>query len=377
MGKIVDVAVLGAGIAGSSLAKSMADQGWETLLLDSQVFPRHKVCGEFISPEGVETLRSLGVAEQVETLGPIHIERIRLILETGAVIEVPLPGVAWGVSRYSLDPALHQAATEAGALLLTGTTATKVLAHRNGYSIETRCGGETSTIQARSVIAAWGANRRVGLPGDRSTSSAKRSYMGIKTHLSGVKIEPVIEMYFVPGGYFGLCPIEGGRVNLAALITREAFADAGKTISGFIQAAAKHHPRLAERLIHSELVQGTSKAVSPVILSRKPYPWDELPLLGDTATMIPPLCGDGMSMALRSAALCAPLADRYLREELTLQDWEQQYTSQMMSEFNRPLQWGSFLQWVLGRPMLSKLLPAAVRTAPSLAKGLVRATRLK
>ncbi|WP_424767623.1 NAD(P)/FAD-dependent oxidoreductase [Paenibacillus sp. sgz302251] len=377
MGYRVDAAVLGAGLAGSSLAKDLADRGWDTVLLDRQTFPRHKVCGEFLSPEAQSTLEAFGLMESLKTLRPSLIERLRFVFENGAEIEMPLPGTAWGLSRYSLDTALHHAAVEAGARIRTGAVVTAVQPSGKGYKVWTRQNGEDRLIEARTVIAAWGGNPRSGLPGYRPGRSAKQSYMGVKSHFHGIEMEPVVEMYFFRGGYLGICPIEGGLVNAAALLERESFTNTGKSIQAFIEEAARRNPRLKKRLAHAEMVAGTQTAVAPVLLNRRPVPWDKMPILGDAAAMIPPLCGDGMSMALRSAALCAPLTDRYLRGNLSMEEWRDTFTRSIQKEFNRPLRWGSLLQWLLGMPQLSRLLPGAARLAPGIAQELVRATRLK
>ena len=377
MTHILDAAVLGAGLAGSSIAKALADKGWETLLLDRQAFPRHKVCGEFLSPESQSTLQALGIHEFVGELGHREIERIRIIFENGGEVELSLPGCAWGLSRYSLDSALHQAAEQAGARLQKGVTVTAVHPTARGYIIHSKQGGEARSIEARAVIAAWGTSRRSGLPGYQRHASVKHSYVGVKSHFRGIAMDPVIELYFFRGGYLGLCPIEGGLVNVSALLEREAAVDAGKTILAIINGAATRNPKLHERLRLAEPVSGSQAAVAPVYLNRKPLAWDQLPLLGDAGAMIPPLCGDGMSMALRSAALCAPLADSYLSGNLTMADWRHAYTKSINREFKGPLRWGGILQWLFGAPAVSDWLPSAARLAPGLAQALVQATRIK
>lgn len=377
MNRILDAAVLGAGIAGSSMAKALADKGWDTALLDRQSFPRHKVCGEFLSPESQSTLHAFGLLEPAGLLRPSFIERVRLIFENGAEIEIPLPGTALGVSRYSLDTALHLAAEKSGVQLHTATTVTAVSPCGEGYLIETKREGEREVIQAKVVIAAWGANCRAGLPGCRPSSAAGQSHIGVKTHFQGIEMEPVIELYFFPGGYLGICPIEGGLVNASALLEREAFQEADKNVLGFIEAAARSNPKLYKRLINAAPVSGTQAAVAPVDLKRKPLAWDLIPQVGDAAMMIPPLCGDGMSMALRSAQLCTPLADSYLRGEISLAGWKSEYTRLIHGEFKHPLRWGRFLQWLFSVPVIPLLLPGAAQLAPGLAARLVQATRLK
>ncbi|MFD0616205.1 NAD(P)/FAD-dependent oxidoreductase [Paenibacillus sp. GCM10027629] len=374
-----DVVVLGGGMAGSCIAKALADRQWETALIDRQTFPRHKVCGEFLSPETQSTLHALGLTETVAALHPQRIERARLIFEHGGEIELPIPGSAWGLSRYAMDEALHSAAMQAGAQLHLSTTVTGIEQRGKGYTVRTKQGENTSLFHARAVIAAWGANSRVAHTGHRpnAAASGQQAYIGVKTHYDGLTMEPVIEMYFFRGGYLGLCPIEDGRVNAAALLSRSKFAKAGKSVLSILESAVQRNRRLAARLAAAVPSPGTQAAIAPVYLQRKPAPWDGFPRLGDASAMIAPLCGDGMSMALRSAALCAPLADSYLRGNLSLQDWEQRFTQEILREFSGPLRWGSVLQWLMGKPVTQQLLPIAARIAPVLANGLVQATRLK
>jgi flavin-dependent dehydrogenase len=375
--RIQDVAVLGAGIAGSSLAKALADKGWETVLIDRQLFPRHKVCGEFLSPESQSILSSMGLREPVESLHPSLIKRTRLIFSRGDALDIPLPGVALGISRFLLDSTLHSAALNSGVHMQTATTVTSVYPSDRGYTIETRQEGKSKTVYARAVIAAWGARPRSGLPGHSPEVSARHTHIGVKSHFQGVEAEPVVELYFFRGGYLGISPIEGGLVNVAALLTRKAFGDTEKTILGMINAAARRNPRLYQKLAHAIPVPGTQAAVAPVNLSRKPLAWDLIPHVGDAAMMMPPLCGDGMSMALRSARLCASFADSYLRGETSIGQWQDDYMLSIQREFRGPLRWGRFLQRLFSLPVLPRLLPGLGRLAPEAAFALVQATRLK
>ncbi|WJH33351.1 FAD-dependent monooxygenase [Paenibacillus sp. CC-CFT747] len=78
-----DVAVIGAGIAGSAVSKLLADKGWKTLLLDRRTFPRHKVCGEFLSPEALSMLEGLGVKPEIEARNPAILTKARLVPAQG------------------------------------------------------------------------------------------------------------------------------------------------------------------------------------------------------------------------------------------------------------------------------------------------------
>ncbi|WP_224726417.1 NAD(P)/FAD-dependent oxidoreductase [Paenibacillus vietnamensis] len=372
-----DAAVLGAGLAGSSLAGALAGKGWRTLLLDRQTFPRHKVCGEFLSPEAQSTLQALGLYETVAALKPCLIPQTRMVFDGGAELGLELPGTAWGLSRYELDGALHRAAGQAGAVLETGTAVTAIYPGADGYIIEAKRSGKPVRYRARTVIAAWGANAGPGLPGFRPQPRGRRAYLGVKSHFRGLEIEPAVEMYFFRGGYLGLCPVGDGTVNAAALLEQGAFAKGSRSVTAYLEEAAGRNPKLALRLAGAVPVEGTQAAVAPVRLAVRPRTWDTVPLLGDAAAMIAPLCGGGMSMALRSSALCAPLADRYLQGDIDIAGWEREYAHAVRSEFDGPLRLGGMLQGLLGMPAAAGLAKAAAMLAPGLAQGLVRATRLK
>lgn len=384
MSQSLDVAIIGAGIAGNTFAKSMADQGWETVLFERKPFPRHKVCGEFLSPESLSMLNALGVSKLMESLQPSLIDRTRLVFRHGEALEIPLPGIALGISRYSLDSALLHAARSSGVQVLTSTSVTAVTRNNEGYLIEAKQGDQTIIYEARVVIAAWGANGHSGVavsclnrPKRPNRLSVKNSYVGMKAHFERIELEPVVELYFFDGGYLGISPIEGGMVNVAALLKRSAFPNTPKTILGWIEAACSRHPKLHHKLAKAAPVAGSEAAVAPVLLNRKPLAWDLFPHIGDAALMIPPLCGDGMSIALRSAQLCAPLAHRYLKGEIALAEWQHRYSQLVKRQFQGPRQWGRLLQWLASMPIIPGLLLRAARFKPELAYGLVQATRLK
>jgi len=397
--------VLGAGIAGSAAAKALASHGWSTVLLDRQRFPRHKVCGEFLSPESQETLARLGLLETVQELSPSRITQTSLFLENGGVIRIPLPGAALGVSRYRLDSAFHQEASAAGATIREGATVLSVERLNGYYELTLRCGGELEVLCARAVIAAWGGAGLAGVLADGRERSSERStegprsnprgegvrhspqapsLVGVKMHYRGADSGAFtsgqaasVELYFFRGGYAGINGVEDGKVNIAALLERGDIPSNHRSVPAMLEEAARRHPGLRERIAVLSPLPDTAAAVSPVRISMRPAAWSGIPLIGDAICRIPPLCGDGMSMALRSAELCTAYADRYLRGELSLGEWERDYKVAIAREFSRPLRWGRFAESLLSSALLSRALPVLARLAPRAARGMIQSTRLR
>ncbi len=369
-----DVIIIGAGPAGSSLAAVLAKSGWDIVLVERHQFPRHKVCGEFLSPEAQTSLRSMGLYQAAKNLSPVVIAEAKLVSPAGLSLPIALPGQAWGVSRFALDTALASAAEQNSAELLTGHTATAVTQRNKGYEVALRSRGKSLVIQARAVIAACGRYSRPGLP-PRSAPGQRQADVGLKCHFEGVSMPAQVELFFFPGGYVGLNPVENGRVNICLLVSQSVLARSGKNIRAVLEEVSRRQPALARRLSEGRAIPETDMAVAPVDTIRPALPWDGMACLGDTAVMIPPLCGDGMAIALRSAEFCAPMVDDFLHGRLSLADWETAYRAAWHAEFDWPVKVARYLQLILSVPVLSDLCLGLGRLAPPLAASLVRATR--
>jgi flavin-dependent dehydrogenase len=372
-----DIVILGAGLAGSSLATVLSSLGWDVLLLERRTLPSHKVCGEFLSPESQASLLALGLYDSVAALEPAPMRHATLTTPAGVRLRVGLPGDAWGVSRFALDAALAQAAAQAGAEVRMGETATSIAVSGHGCIVETRSAQQRTTIQARAAIAACGRHPLPALrpAAERAAPPARQMYVGVTCHYRQVEMPAQVELYLFPGGYVGLGPVEQGAVNLCLLATRESFKQAGGSIAGMLEAVASWNPALGRRLAGGEIVEGSQMAVAPVDTGRPATAWEQVARVGDAVTMIPPLCGDGMAMALRSAELCAPLAHEFLQGHLSLAAWEASYRAHWHAEFDQTLRVGRHLQALLALPGVADTLLAVGNLLPFLAAHLVKATR--
>lgn len=369
-----DAIIIGAGLAGSSLAAVLAALGWDVLLVEKDHLPQHKVCGEFLSPEAQASLQALGLYRVVEGLGPVRMAGATITSRSGLTAKMRLPGPAWGLSRFRLDAALAEAAVRAGAELRTGAVATSIDPAGQAYRVTLKADQEKTEVAARAVFAACGRHSRPGLP-PRTVANPHKTGVGIKCHYQGLAMPARVELYLFPGGYAGVSPVEGGQVNVCLLASREAFNRGGKQVRPMLETVARWNPALEQRLAGGLPVPETEVAVAPVDVYRPAAPWDGVACVGDTAVMIPPLSGDGMAMALRSAELCAPLAHDFLRGRLSLAGWQDRYCRAWHQEFDRPLWVSRILQRALLLPGLGDGLIGLGRLAPFLAQGLVHATR--
>jgi 2-polyprenyl-6-methoxyphenol hydroxylase-like FAD-dependent oxidoreductase len=357
-------------------------------LIERDRFPRHKVCGEFLSPEAQQSLHNLGVLPPVTALEPVPLYGATLATGGRATIELPLEAPAWGLSRFVLDEALAGAAQQAGATLWQSATVTTAERSAAGCTLQVRRADgdgrlQTCSVDARALVFACGRHSTAALPPRPDGSADKHGWrrcVGLKVHYSGVQMEPRVELYLFEGGYVGINPIEGpcDRANVCLLITYAAFQAHDRSLACILETTASRHPTFAARLRGARLLPESECAVAPVDTHRRSTPWDgtlDAPCLGDTAAMIPPLAGDGMAMALRSAELCLEPAHAYLRGEISLTAWEQAYTGAWRREFRARLQLGRALQSALTTPLLGDALARGGRHLPRVAEWMLAGTR--
>ncbi|MBP2000121.1 flavin-dependent dehydrogenase [Paenibacillus shirakamiensis] len=373
--KEVDVVVIGAGIAGSSCAIQLASLGHHTILLDRQEFPRHKTCGEFMSPETKEMLDHLDIDLLEQSHSPSLIHSAKIYMPRGGVIQANLPGPAYGISRFTLDRLLHQKAINAGAEVVTKAVVTRIdQAQEQRYEVHIKQGRQETRYVAKAVIGAYGTKGPRHSHATKEKSS-KDVYVGIKSHYKGIDLSSEVELYFCDGGYVGISPIENGLVNVAALLSLEVVQRYGKSVLDILNGIANTNSQLAKRLAEGASVPKTQVSVAPIRLSEHPQPWSEYPHVGDALLVIPPLCGDGMSIALRSAVLCSRCTDAYLRGSLSLVEWQSQYSREAHEEFEVLLKRARRIQ-NMAFAKTNWIYPSVVRLFPGLGRYLVKITRL-
>ncbi len=292
-----DVAVIGGGPAGCAAAITAAREGKRVLLVEKGRYPRHKVCGEFISPESHHVLVTLLGRDHGLLQTPPQITRARMFVD-GDCLEFLLPQPAWSIARYELDCALWKAAEAAGVECKTTTVES---ASANSIQLS------GLRISAKTVINAtgrWSNFRRPSL-----VESGPR-WIGIKAHFVGEQAPPSTDIYFFEGGYCGVQPVGNERLNASAMVR----ADVATSLEGVFAA----HPQLWLRSRAWEQVTETV-TTSPLIHSTPEPVTDGVMNVGDAAAFIDPFTGDGISLALRSGVLGAECAmeggpERYSRE---------------------------------------------------------------
>jgi flavin-dependent dehydrogenase len=250
---------------------------------------RDLVCGGFLGWDAIAALKKLGL--DPATLGAKPIHRLRLVAGR-KVVEAELPGAAAGLSRRRLDATLIRMAEEAGAAVLRGRTARAL----DGGCLRLDDGSE---MAADAVFLATGKHELRGAVravGNRPVSVGLRTTLAPPADLAGI-----IELHLYKGGYAGLLLQEDGAANLCLSVAPARMTSGREALLAELMQEA---PMLAERL--GGTIPADWEAIAGV-----PYGWRAraaepgLFRLGDQAAVIASLAGDGIAIALTSAAAAA------------------------------------------------------------------------
>jgi flavin-dependent dehydrogenase len=277
-----DLIVVGAGPAGSASAIAAADRGLRVLLLEAGRFPRHKVCGEFVSAESAEVLRYLLRDTADALLGAPRITTARLH-SGGRSVDITVEPAAYSIPRFRLDETLWHAAVARG-ISCCNESVNEVSRVHEGFVVRTAI----AEYRAKSVINASGRWSKLSRRVARGSA-----WVGLKAHFKG-ETDDVVDLYFMNGGYCGVQAVSPGVLNACALV-RQGRA---KSLDEVFQMDAS----LAERA--KGWTQSTELfATAPVYLGAGVPVSDNMLQVGDAAGFVDPFVGDGISLALRSGVL--------------------------------------------------------------------------
>jgi flavin-dependent dehydrogenase len=354
-----DLIVVGAGPAGSACAITSARSGARVLLLDKDSFPRHKVCGEFVSSESLHLVDSLLNHTHDFTDRP-KITSSRVFLD-GRQITIPVKPAASSIPRYDLDLALLKAARASGVdmreeLLVSDVTHEP----ESSFTVTT----SQASFSARTVVNSSGRWSQL----TQSKSPEKTKWIGLKAHFSEVSAPNSTDLYFFPGGYCGVQPIDNSAVNACAMVQSD--------VARSLEEVFALHPELQLRS------RGWQQRFPTVTTSglrfRDPQTEDRGMLLaGDAAAFIDPFAGDGISLALHGGVMAAESLMPHLAQKASLAEALASYRAGYFRELAPALRNASRIRKLLAAPAWLRASMMKLAGNEMIGRILVRETRAR
>lgn len=370
-----DIAIIGGGLAGLTLAIQSADAGFSVVLFEKENYPFHKVCGEYISMESYDFLLRCGVPLREWTLPMIS--KLEVSDAGGKLYDFKLPLGGFGVSRYLLDNTLYKLALSKGVTIHTRCKVNDVLPAKDDFSVITGSGH----YLARVVTGCFGKRSNLDLKWNRSFAAAKpnrlNNYIGVKYHIRYPQPADTISLHNFKDGYCGISQIENDTCCLCYLTTAENLHRSGNSIVVMQQNILAKNRELKKIFSGASFLFAQPVTISQVSFLAKEQVVNHVLMPGDSAGMITPLCGNGMSMAMHAGKLAFEQISLFLQGRITRVVMEENYRSRWQKEFGARTKMGRIVQSFFGGTSSTSLFLRAMHRFPVVSSMLIGQTHGK
>lgn len=320
MEKERDVIIVGGGPAGSACAMYLEKAGVDVLLLDSESFPRDKICGDAQGGKAMKVMRELGLHRPMDQVPHTEVNCIIFSSPKGTVLSIPrkpkeqrTEGTPSGYTsrRKDFDNMLFQEAKKR-VETREGFTVTDLVIE-NGFvkGVKGNCGKGEEELRAKLVVGADGAAsivaRKLGVvknPDDHDCISVRGYYQNVEGLSDGIEIHFVPEL--IPG-YFWVFPLPNKCANVGVGMV---FSDMKRQKTNLKEALLKivrENPLFKERFRNARLEGELRGWTLPFGSYRRKLAYNGAVLLGDAAGLIDPFSGEGVGNAMMSARAATPV----------------------------------------------------------------------
>ncbi len=363
------VIIIGGGLAGLTAAIHLSKKGVPVQVFEKEVYPKHKVCGEYISREILPYLESLEI--DLLELNPPLINELFYSTRKGNSIKANLPLGGVGISRYNLDNFLWKKAKEFGAEVLFDGVVEVKFRNNKKFEIETASGKK---YKAPIVLGAFGKRSVLDKKLERNFIKEKSSWLAVKSHYCQPGFpEHQVALHNFKGGYCGLSKTETGAVNVCYLVSYSSFKKY-KDPELFKEEVLMQNMHLRKFFNEAEELFEKELSIAQVSFSQKKTVEEHILMMGDAAGLIHPLCGNGMAMAVHSAKIASEVILAQKKNNFSRKNMEKEYEIKWNKTFRKRLQTGRMLQNILLNPSLAEVSQRIVKSIPSILPKIISQT---
>lgn len=364
----VDVLIVGGGLAGLTAALHLHKAGLEVILIEKDEFPHHKVCGEYISNEVLPYLKWLDI--DIAALKPTNIKKFELTTLQQQRISTSLPLGGFGVSRYALDHFLYKKLIEKGIKVIIDTV-NDIRFQENQFTVTTQL--ENQFI-AKQVIGAYGKRATLDKKLNRLFIAKKSHYLAVKGHYKGNFRDDLVALHNFKGGYCGVSKVENGIINICYLADYNSFKTY-KNIETYQKEVLYQNTSLKKIFEETEPIFDAPLTISQVSFVKKSKVENHILMVGDTAGLIHPLCGNGMAMAIHSAKIASELLILFFAKKINSRmELENKYGKNWNKEFSVRIKMGNILSQLLRNDNIANILFALLTKFPFLLTKIIKKT---
>lgn len=313
-----DVAIIGAGPAGSVAGALLAKAGWRVVLLEKEAFPRFRI-GESLLPSGNSVLKRIGVWDRMDAAGFIRKYEAEFItpdrehtVRNSFAENTFTEGnpYAYEVERSKFDSLLLENAQASGCEVRHSTTVRNVTAAEDSWLLKVQSANQEESVRARWVIDASGRDAllakelkipRLPLP------YPKR--IAVYNHFDGIPLQDGqragnIIITRLPGGWSWSIPLADGKVSVGVVTSLSEFQQAKLEPENYFYKVCAQSSFLTS---HTDTATPLDKfrVTADYSYINSTFAGNRYLLVGDAAGFIDPIFSSGVCLAMQSAELAA------------------------------------------------------------------------
>jgi flavin-dependent dehydrogenase len=365
------VLIIGGGLAGLASAIHLSKLGLAVILIEKNEYPKHKVCGEYISNEVLPYLNWLDV--KIQDLNPSNINKLQFSSVKGETIDCNLPLGGFGISRYALDEFLCEKAKSNGCTIIQDNVE-NVAFENDEFTVTT---SHNTELKSKIVIGAFGKRSTMDLKLNRSFMQKKSPWLAVKAHYLGNFPNDLVGLHNFEGGYCGVSKVEDNRINICYITNYEAFKPF-KNVEDFQQEVVCKNPHLKVIFENASLLFEKPLTISQICFDKKEAIENHILMIGDTAGLIHPLCGNGMAMAIHSAKIVSELVVKFHNGKIESRTkLEKKYSQEWNQNFKSRLATGRFLAKILQNEKFASFIMQLLVILPFLLPKIIKRTHGK
>lgn len=354
--KDYDVIVVGAGPAGCSAASFIAQKGLEVLLVDKAKFPRDKVCGDGFSASSLAVLERVGALEVIEEMNPFKIDGITVSSPNGTIMSALNPSIkglrdyGYVIPRKEFDYQLLKFVKGIPKVKVLESFYVKEMVYNGSNVCGVRSDGETFT--GKVIIGADGVHSIIAKKLSLRNDNPKHRALAVRAYFENVEnLNHYLEIHYeesILPGYAWIFPTSEHSANVGVGVGTR-FMDT-KEIKTLFYRFLERNSYARKKLKNSQMIENSFKGC-PLTFGSFPSKrsYRNVLLIGDAASFVDVLTGEGIYYALRSGEYAAQAIDEILRKSNNVERVGTVYEKLWRKEFR----WKEFYAGYLQQSLLN------------------------